>query len=174
MHQWRQSMRCKKEKASTRGAREKTMSADTPIAFSLLRHRIRQPRNILFDLSAQIFDWGNSASICVSRMRQNSSFMCLWSISKWFVFLCACVVYYTAFSKCVNASFWGQCHCCVCAVFFIFTHSIAVHEKDSEWLSTLVFQTEEEGIMSIEVMCSLQGGGKTQGDRGRQRGEEGI
>lgn len=117
MHQWRQSMRCKKEKASTRGAREKTMSADTPIAFSLLRHRIRQPRNILFDLSAQIFDWGNSASICVRRMRQNSSFMCLWSISKWFVFLCACVVYYTAFSKCVNASFWGQCHCCVCAVF---------------------------------------------------------
>lgn len=46
---------------------------------------------------------------------------------------------------------------CACMRVCIFTHSIAVHQKDPEWLSTLIFKTEEEGIVSIEVMCSLWG-----------------
>lgn len=35
------------------------------------------------------------------------------------------------------------------------THGIAVHEEDSKRLPCIIFQTEEEWIMSIEVMCCL-------------------
>lgn len=80
---------------------------------------------------------------------------------------------------------WGQCHypfflhihvfmsfyvpACVLGLrewVFIFTHSIAVHEKDPEWLSAPIFQTEEEGIVSVEVMRSLQGRQRDRGMRG--------
>lgn len=40
--------------------------------------------------------------------------------------------------------------------FFNFTHRIAVHEEDTKGFSTLIFETEKERIMSVEVMGSLQ------------------
>lgn len=39
---------------------------------------------------------------------------------------------------------------------FNFTHSIAVQEKHPKRFPTLVFQTEEEGMVSIEVVSSLE------------------
>lgn len=141
--------------------------ADTPIAFSHLCHRIKEPCNILFDLSAKGFGattypfvlegWGRIHYLLASEPVRIHNFLCL-----------PCV--HPAFSKCFFISILGHCHrqyvsvCCL----KIFTHSIAVHEKDTKWLSTLIFQTEKEGIMSIEVMGSLQEW-KTQRQKGISR-----
>lgn len=40
---------------------------------------------------------------------------------------------------------------------FNFTHCVAVHEEDAKGFPTFVFQAEEERIVSVEVMGSLQG-----------------
>lgn len=41
----------------------------------------------------------------------------------------------------------------------IFTHGVAVHEEDTKRDSSFVQQAEEERIVSVEVVSSLQGGG---------------
>ena len=59
---------------------------------------------------------------------------------------------------------------------FIFTHSVAVHEEDPERLSALIFQTEEEGVMPVEVVGSLRGGKTRQmsEDEWTRIGERGV
>lgn len=142
----------------------------------------------LFDFSAQFFDGGNST---VNPFLFGGGGITDGSCAlepSWHGFLSPSVlnayvhVLHHLFKMLECILSWGQRHCCcactcfmcfcvpacvfacVC-VFFFFTHSVAVHEEDPEWLSTVIFQTEEEGVMSIEVMASLQGE-KTQGDRG--------
>lgn len=153
--------------------KKRNMSAGTPFAFSHLLHRIKQLCNILFELSAQFFDWGNNTSICVRRMKHNWWFMCPWTVFDivFHTVLEARVRTCTIFAKCVSLHVLSSlsARSCVCVLLwasmlsfecrrFIFTHSVAVHEKDPERLSALIFQTEEEGVMSIEVVGSLRGG----------------
>lgn len=42
-------------------------------------------------------------------------------------------------------------------IVFMFTHRIAVHEKHPEGLPRLILQTQEEGVVAIEVVCPLEG-----------------